>query len=117
VIEVTEGNRTPWSVRFALPAQAMPSLAGLTPQHSAPVRRRGPVDPMGTPFADVPLSLSALLVDVAMPLSAISALEIGQVLNLPITRNVPLRAGEHTLAHGAIGAVDDCVALQISQLS
>jgi flagellar motor switch protein FliM len=57
------------------------------------------------------------LVDVALPLSAISRLEIGQVLAVPVARMVPLRVAGRTVAHGSIGAVDDRVAVQITQLS
>lgn len=115
-MEISEGSRAPWTMRMALPSAALPTLTGLTPQSSTPARA-AKADPLAQPFADLPLQVSALLVDVPLPLSVISTLQVGQVLNLPIARNVPLRAGTRTLAHGAIGAVDDRVALQLTQLS
>lgn len=115
-IEITEGTRAPWTVRFGLPVAALPALTGLS-QLPRPRKPAPPADPLAQPFADMPLPVRALLVDVALPLSTVSRLEVGQVLNLPIARSVPLRVGATTIAHGAIGAVDDRVALQLTQIS
>ena len=56
-------------------------------------------------------------VDVALPLSTISSLEVGQILSLPIARNIPVRVGKRTIAHGTLGSVDDRVAIQITNPS
>lgn len=113
-LTVSEGARAAWSMRFAIPVNLLPAMVGVVER--PPVRSAEP-DPFALPYADMPLPVDALLVDVALPLSAISAFEVGQVLNLPIARSVPLRAGTRTIGHGSIGAVDDRVAIQLTQLS
>jgi flagellar motor switch protein FliM len=124
-IAISEGTRTPWPIRFALPLSALPMLTGMA---GPPVAARAPVaaaDPKSEPFAAMPLRLTALLVDTRLPLHIVSRLEPGQVLYLPIARQVPLIAGRqamgqtigHPIGHGTIGAMDDRVAIQITQLS
>lgn len=113
-IAVSEGTRQPWPIRLGLPMAALPRLAGLASEAPARPRGRGG-DPMATPFADLPLHLSARLVDTRLPLRMVSQLRVGQVLNLPIARAVPLMAGSATLGHGTIGAVDERVAIQITE--
>ena len=58
-----------------------------------------------------------MLVDVQLPLATLGALEVGQVLAVPVARSVPLRVGEALVGHGTVGAVDDRVALQLTQLA
>jgi flagellar motor switch protein FliM len=132
-IAVSEGTRAPWPIRLALPLALLPVLTGI----AAPAAPGTPGDtpanrPDDEPFAAMPLTLTALLVDTAMSLQVVSRLEPGQVLNLPIARSVPLIIGQPgagadhggghgsaavTVAQGTIGAVDDRVAIQITQLA
>lgn len=116
-LSIQEAGRSPWSVRIAIPLASLGSLVGPGERRPARSTPQGPADPMALPFADMPLPVSALLVDVALPLSTISALKVGQVLAVPVARNVPLRVAGKTIAHGSIGAIDDNVAVQITQLS
>jgi flagellar motor switch protein FliM len=117
-IAISEGVRAPWQVRLAMPLSALAVLTGLLPSPGAP-RDSAPADPGGEPFASMPLTLTALLIDTRLPLQVVSRLEPGQVLNLPIARQVPLVIGQHgsgrTIAHGTIGATDDRVAIQITR--
>ncbi|MEL0209334.1 MAG: FliM/FliN family flagellar motor C-terminal domain-containing protein, partial [Novosphingobium sp.] len=69
------------------------------------------------PFADLPVELAAVLVDMKLPLAAVSALRVGQILPVPIARNVPIKVGGKTYACGTVGALEDRVAIQITQLS
>lgn len=114
---VDEPGRTKWTIRMAFPFATLAVLFGHGERPPVVRSMRGPSKPTDQPFAELPLSVSALLVDVALPLSAISRLEVGQVLAVPVARLVPLRVAERTVAHGSIGAVDDRVAVQITQLS
>lgn len=116
-VEVTEAGRAPWTMRLAVPAAVLGRMVALPVRPARPGRRRGPADPMAEPFAEMPLPVAALLVDTELPLSTISTFAVGQVLTLPIARSVPVCIAGRTLAHGSIGAVDDRVAIQISQLS
>jgi flagellar motor switch protein FliM len=58
--------------------------------------------------------VSAVLVDIRLPLAAISALEVGQILPVPVARAVPVRVGGQTIAHGTVGALDDRLAVQLT---
>jgi flagellar motor switch protein FliM len=118
VLTISETGRGAWRLRLAIPMSAIAGLIGLDGKRSGP--RPGsasPASPTDEPFSGLPLMLSAVIVDVAMPISAVSRLEVGQVLLVPIARNVPLRVGGLTIGHGSIGAVDDRVAIQFNQLS
>ncbi len=113
---VREGGRPPWILRIALPMAALADLTGVAAQRPAQPRR-APASPVEAPFAEMPLTVRAVLVDVPLPLSALGALEIGQVLAVPVARNVPLCIADSVIGHGTIGAIDDRVAIQLAQLS
>ena len=84
----------------------------------APGRKAGhsaPQHPTDEPFADLPLAVSAVLVDMSIPFSTLSALQPGQILPVAVARSIPLKVGGKTIAHGTIGAMDDRVAVQITQ--
>jgi flagellar motor switch protein FliM len=114
-IAVSEGLRAPWPIRVAIPLSALPVLTGIVPAPSPAPREPVRADPDAEPFAAVPLKLTALLIDARLPLQVVSRLEPGQVLNLPIARQVPLVIGRRVIAHGTIGAIDDRVAIQITR--
>jgi len=114
-IEVMEGAKAPWKLTLALPLVLLPKLLGGADTGAAP-RRSGAADPAAAPFADVPLPLTARLVDMKVPLSAIAALEPGAVLPVAVARAVPIAVGEQVIARGTVGTQDDCVALKLTQL-
>lgn len=117
-ITVREAGRMAWDIVLALPAAALAALTGVDERSArAAARARKTADPLSEPYAALPLEVSAVLVDVPMPLSVISRLEVGQVLAVPVARAVPLRIGDRTVAHGSVGALDDRVAIQITQLA
>lgn len=116
-IEVLEGLRAPWKLVIAVPLTALPALLGDGAR--APSRPRPPhaADPAAAPFADMPLPLRALLVDMKVPLATVSALEPGMVLPVAVARAVPLHAGGTVIAHGTVGAQDDRVAVKLTRLA
>lgn len=116
--EVAESGRAPWRVTLALPVSRLADLLGHEGRPVAP-RAAGsrPADPAAAPFADMPLPLTALLVDMAVPLSAISALEPGCVLPVAVARAVPVRIGGTVIAHGTVGSQDDRVAVKLTQIA
>jgi len=65
---------------------------------------------------DIPLPLRARLATMKLPASRLLALKPGQTLPLAVARSVPIYAGNHLLATGAIGEQDDRVALQIDRV-
>ncbi|KPF52303.1 flagellar motor switch protein FliM [Novosphingobium capsulatum] len=115
VFSITEPGRPAWAIEMAFPYDTLAALFanGERPPASA---EHAPADPRAAPFADVPLPLSAVLVDMRVPLAAISALEVGQILPVPVARAVPLRVAGQTIGHGTVGAVDDRLAVQLSQI-
>lgn len=114
---IREGSRPAWTLRLGFPMTALADLTGAARPAPKPVRAAAPADPHASPFADIPLTMRAVLVDVPLPLATLSALEVGQVLAVPVARSVPLRVGETLVGHGTVGAVDDRVALQLTQLA
>jgi flagellar motor switch protein FliM len=82
---------------------------------TAPKAHTGPADPLSEPFAELPLEMSAVLVDMRISMAAIAAIKPGSVLPVAVARNVPLRVGDKTIATGSVGAADDRVAIRITQ--
>lgn len=122
-LEVDDGSVLPWLVTIAMPFTTLARLFGLpdpTPDptgeggsHAMVPTRHREARADSAPFAEVPLSVSAVLVDMAMPVAAIADLRVGQVLPVTVARAVPLRVDGHTIAQGTVGAVDERVAVQI----
>lgn len=113
-LELSQGLATPWRLTVALPLALLPKLLG---QGDSGLRPRGEADPAAAPFADVPLPLTAVLVDMAVPLRAVSALAVGAVLPVAVARAVPIRLGSAVIARGTVGAQDDRVAVRLTQIA
>lgn len=114
-IEVVEGARAPWKLLIALPTSQLSKLLG-SGDTPAP-REPRPADPAAAPFGDLPLPLSATLVDMKVPLSVLAALEPGSVLPVALVRAVPLSISGTILARGTIGAQDERVAIKLSHIA
>lgn len=74
-------------------------------------------NPAATPFAEMPLPLTATLVEMQVPLSLLATIEPGVVLPVAVARAVPLSIGETVLARGTVGTQDDRVAIKLSQIA
>jgi flagellar motor switch protein FliM len=116
-LEVMEEGGPSWRISFAMPMVTLPRLLGLGTSAGTSRMPRGPADPAAAPFAEVPLTLTAVLVDMAVPLAAISALAPGTVLPITVSRAVPLLAGTAILARGSAGTEDDRLALRITRIA
>ena len=114
-IEIMEGARAPWKLLIALPAAQLSKL--LSSGDAAAPREPSPANPAAAPFAEVPMPLTATLVDMLVPLSVLAALEPGAILPVAVARAVPLSVGGAMLARGTIGAQDDRVAIKLSQIA
>lgn len=114
--EVTEPGRAPWRLTIALPLISLPRLFGGGSGGGA-AREPRSADPAAQPFAAVPLTLIATLVDMPLALSKLSALEPGTVLPVAVARTVPLTLGGAAIARGTIGAQDDRIAIQLTQIA
>ncbi len=73
--------------------------------------------PNAEPFGGIPLPLKAILVDMAIPVATLAKLEPGMMIPVTVARSVPLVAGEQVVAHGTVGAMDDCTALQLTRIT
>lgn len=107
----------PWKqaarVAIVIPADALADL--LTGEDGPRLHAtRQPASPLDQPFADLPLGLSATLVDMQVPISRLAALVPGAVLPIGIARAVPLSIEGTVIARGTVGELDDQVAVQIS---
>lgn len=114
-VEVEEPGGAPWPINLSCLQDALPALLGEQGGHSAIHPPRAPGSPLDEPFADIPLELSAVLVDMRISMAAIAAIQPGSVLPVAVARAVPLKLGGKTLATGSIGEADDRVAIQITR--
>ena len=114
---VEEAGQAPWQIVVALPMGSLGVIFGDGKQSAARAAAAAPrqINPTDEPFGDLPLTVSAVIVDMRLTMSALAGLRPGALLPVSVARNVPLRVGDKTIAHGTIGAVDDRVAIQISQ--
>ncbi|MEY4474018.1 MAG: hypothetical protein RL671_2322 [Pseudomonadota bacterium] len=114
-LTVTEADRPAWSIGLTLPQAALPAWLTTTP-HRRP-RPEGAADPAAAPFADVPLPLTATLVDMRVPISTAASLAPGMVLPVAVARAVPLTVSGHVVARGTVGQQDDRIALKLTQIA
>jgi flagellar motor switch protein FliM len=113
-LEVDDPGRTPWKIVLAFPQAVLVKLFGDDRPIASRPRPPQP-NPADEPFGSVALTVSAVLVDMSIGFTALSNLQPGQILPVAVARSVPLRVGDKTIAHGTIGALDDRVAVQITQ--
>jgi flagellar motor switch protein FliM len=112
-----EGDDGSWDLTLAFPLTTLEALFGHGERPTRSQSTPHSADPAGEPFGGMPLPLTAVLVEMQVPLATISALDIGSVLPVAVARKVPLRIGGKTIAHGTVGTLDDCAALQLSELA
>ncbi len=67
-------------------------------------------------FGDLPLPIHAILAELTMPVSQIAAQKPGDFIPFAPRREVPLLIGDKAVARGQIGALDDQVALNVTQV-
>lgn len=110
--EVAAPDASPLTIRIAAKADGLATILPTMERRRRPtVGQAGPLD---DPFADIALTLEAVLTEMRIPLSRIASLSPGQTLPIPVARAVPLRVGGTIVARGTVGELDDRVALQIT---
>jgi flagellar motor switch protein FliM len=114
-IEVIEGLRAPWTMRFAFPFAVLGELLGQATRKTP--KLRGAANPAAEPFGEVPLPLRAVLVDMPVSMALLASLAPGAVLPIAVARAVPLQIAGRTLATGTVGSQDDRVALQLTTIA
>ncbi|MFM5885121.1 MAG: FliM/FliN family flagellar motor C-terminal domain-containing protein [Novosphingobium sp.] len=113
-LELRQDAAAPWSLTLALPLALLPKVLGPGESAAAP---RGQANPAAAPFAGLPLPLSAVLVDMAVPLHTLSTLAVGSLLPVAVARAVPIRVGDAVIARGSVGAQDDRIAVRLTQIA
>lgn len=113
-LEIVEEGAEPWSLSLVFPqATLVAAFAGQ--RRPARAGTRAAPDPAGEPFASMPLDVTAVLVDMTIGFSRLSALKPGDVLPVAVARSVPLQVDGRTIATGTVGEIEDRVAVQILQ--
>jgi flagellar motor switch protein FliM len=113
VLEVEEAEAQPWSLALAFPHATLAAALVVPRRRRTAPRRATLAGPEAEPFASLPLDLTAVLVDMQLPFSRVSALRPGDVLPVTVARAVPVRIDGRTIATGTVGEVEDRVAVQI----
>ena len=113
-VSVEEPGCEPWTLSLAFPQATLIALfAGRERKLPTPTAPRAP-DPMSEPFASLPITLTAVVVDMMVPFTRLAALRPGDVIPVALARSVPVKAGDRTIATGSIGEFEDQVAVQIT---
>lgn len=115
-IRIALADAEPCELVLTFPGASVASLFAerAAPSEAAP---RAKAQPTSEPFAGIPLSLKAILVDMPMSVSILARLQPGMVIPVTVARSVPLVAGDQIVAHGTVGAMDDFTALQLTRIT
>lgn len=115
--DVSEKDKQSWGFMLAFDPKDIAALTGssaTTAEMPKAARARCFAD-SGT-CAEIPLTLDAVLAEIVMPVSRVAALKSGDILPIPIPRDVPLRIDGRRIARGPIGTEHDRIAVQITQI-
>ncbi|KQM14831.1 flagellar motor switch protein FliM [Novosphingobium sp. Leaf2] len=113
VLDVEEADAEAWSLALVLPLSTLEG-ALVVPRRKRRAPSAAPRPGIADePFTSLPLEVTAVLVDMALPFSRLSALRPGDVLPVTVARAVPLKVDGRTIAVGTVGEVEDRVAVQV----
>lgn len=113
-LTVSEPDRPDWCIHFAMCSEAFSALFAAEQRRVPAVKRSA--DPLRAPFAEVPLPIKAVVAEFSLPVTRLSRLKIGDTIPLALSREVPLKISETTIAYGSIGAADERVAVQLTRV-
>ena len=117
VLEIEEAGAQAWSLALAFPLSTLAAALVVPRRQRRVAARTARPAPGDEPFASMPLEVTAVLVDMNLPFSRLSALRPGDVLPVTVARSVPLRVDGRTIATGTVGEVEDRVAVQLQHAS
>ena len=112
-VELNCDGKSAWQGVFALAADILDQL--LPGMGAAPNNRQPSSNRLAAPFATIPLSLRAVLAEVELSLVQLERLKPGDRIPIAVPRDVPLRIGTKTFAHGTVGTNQDQMALQLTR--
>lgn len=114
---LAQGDAAGWQALFAVASDRLDGLLpGMSPVLPARDKSMKPSDGTSGPFAAVPMAVEAVLSEFEMTLERLESLSPGEEIPLMMPREVPLRVGEQLLAFGAIGTLDNHMALRVTRL-
>ena len=114
VMTIEQPGTPAWTIGLTMRQTGLADWLG--PRRARPIQPRS-ADPAAAPFADVPLPLSARLVDMRLPISAVARLSPGMVLPVAVARAVPVEAGGVVIARGTVGNQDDRIAIKLTHIA
>lgn len=117
-VTLAQGAFAQWQMMIALAYERLDEL--LPKSRSNGAGARAGAGPSGAkspdPYAGVPLKLEAVLTEFEMSLGKLEGLSPGDEIALTIPRELPLRIGEDVFAHGALGTVENHLALRLTKV-
>ncbi len=115
-VTMAMGDKAQWSAALAVENDRLATLLpGSTSKLKSP-ESQAPSDGTSGAFAAMPLPLEAVLGEIDMPLGRLETLAAGDEIPLVIPRELPLRVGEKTFAHGTLGTLENRMALRVTRL-
>lgn len=115
--DVCEEGKRSWGFMLAFDPKNLAALTGHnTKATDTPKAARVRFFADSGTCAEIPLTLDAVLAEIAMPVSRVAALKPGDVLPIPVPRDVPLRIDGRRIASGSIGTEHDRIAVQLTQI-
>jgi len=112
-LDIEEEGFAPWSVLVAFPQSTLAALLAGARHPRKPAEPGPPASPAAEPYGSMPVTVSAVLVDMAVGFAQLADLKPGDVLPVAVARNVPVTVDGRTIGSGTIGDVDDRVAVQL----
>lgn len=111
-VDANDGN---WSITLAIPTRHAPILEGGADAVS-PIEAGAKVNLARSSMSQIPFKLRCELAQIKMPISRAANLAVGDTFPLAIPREVPLEIASQIVARGAIGALDEKVAVEVTHL-
>ncbi len=105
-----------WHIRLTVQQSRLGDLSS-TASGSYAAKLDGERSDAAEPYSAIPLTMRAILATSQISISRIAQLCPGQMLPVAFARHIPLCIDDVEIARGTIGAVDDAVAIKITQIS
>lgn len=116
--DVAQEGRGSWDMLLVIRESHVARL--LAEGGAARAKGRQPGDrrrPDAAPFGKMPMPLTAVLSEMTLPVSRISALKPGDTIPLAISGQVPLRLSGVEIARGQVGQADGSMALRLTRIA
>jgi len=115
--EVLVGGNAPWHIIITIRESEAERLLGCSDGSNARSQHGDRRRPDGTPFGGMPLTLTAVLAELQLPVSRLANLQPGDTLPLPIRAEVPLRLGAVDIARAQPGCENGQIALRLTRVA